>query len=210
MTHGFIDSLASIIIMLPAFLIGLTFHEFAHALTATLLGDDTPRIMGRLTLNPIVHIDPLGFLFLILFRFGWAKPVTFNQKNFKHPRFYSILTAIAGPFSNFLLALFFLYCIAYLPITLLPHAIAISLLQILQAAAYINIMLGVFNLLPIPPLDGGHILTAFLVNKFPKVVFWLYQYSLLVLIGLFFLPQTRMLLTYLMFIAEKTLRMLVF
>lgn len=210
MMHDVTHFLASLVVLLPAFIIGLSFHEFSHARVAVWLGDDTPKRMGRLTLNPIAHIDPFGLLFLILFKFGWAKPVIFDQHNFKHPRFYSILTALAGPLSNFFLALACFYGITYLPAAHLPHAATVSFLQILQATAYINIMLGVFNLLPIPPLDGSHVLTAFLVKKYPEVVLWIYQYSFFILIGLLLLPPTQRMLFNLMAIAEHLLKMLVF
>src|SRR5579862_6695784 len=101
--------LASIAIMLPAFLLSLSFHEFSHALAATLFGDNTPKKQGRLTLNPLAHVDPLGLLCLLLFRIGWAKPVIFDQHNFKYPKLYSVLTALAGPCSNFVLAIIMFY-----------------------------------------------------------------------------------------------------
>ena len=106
MSGQFIHSLAFFLQLIPAFLIVLSVHECAHAFTALLLGDDTAKKMGRLTLNPLAHIDPMGLLFLIIFRIGWAKPVRFDQRNFKHPRLYSVLTAFAGPVSNFVLAFF--------------------------------------------------------------------------------------------------------
>ena len=104
MAHAFVEFVAQAAIMLPAFLIALTFHEFCHALMATYLGDPTARRAGRLTLNPVAHVDPFGLLFLVLFRIGWAKPVPFDQRNFKYPKLYSILTALAGPASNLFLA----------------------------------------------------------------------------------------------------------
>lgn len=209
MTHGAVHFFAGLVIMLPAFLISLSFHEFFHALTATLLGDDTPRRMGRLTLNPLAHVDFLGLFFLIFFRIGWAKPVVFDQRNFSYPRLFSVLTALAGPFSNFFLALVCLYGIKYMPLAYLAPAVALSFLQILKATAYVNIMLGVFNILPIPPLDGSHILIAFLIEKFPQAILWMYRYSFLILIMLFILPQTRLMLIKLIALAEHFLKMLV-
>lgn len=209
MQNTFIDSLAQIAIILPAFLISLSFHEWAHAFTATRLGDDTPRKMGRLTLNPIAHIDPLGLFFLLVFRIGWAKPVIFDQRNFKYPRVYSIITALAGPASNFILALGTLYMIAYFPTTLVPKAVTVSFLQILHVTTYVNIMLGCFNILPIPPLDGSHILTALLIKRFPETVEWLYRYSIFILLGLFILPQTRILLISMIQFTQKILIKLV-
>lgn len=209
-SHAFSSFLASVAIMLPAFLISLSFHEFCHALTATFFGDDTPKKQGRLTLNPMAHVDPLGLLFLLLFRIGWAKPVVFDQRNFKYPKLYSVLTALAGPFSNFFMAVCMFYAIKYFPLLALSAPVTTSFLQIFKATAYINIMLGVFNLLPIPPLDGSHIIMVFLVERWPKVAFWIYQYSMFILLGLFILPPTRMFLINMIVIAEKLLQQLVF
>ncbi|MBX9830901.1 site-2 protease family protein [Candidatus Babeliales bacterium] len=204
---GFFAQLA---IMLPAFLISLSVHECSHALAATLLGDNTARRQGRLTLNPLAHIDPLGLLFLMIFKIGWAKPVIFDQRNFKHPRFYAVLTAFAGPASNFILALLCFYLLAYFPAALFSVGVSLTLVQIIQATAYVNIMLGVFNMLPIPPLDGSHVITALLMKRYPQVVAWLYQYSIFFLLFIFLLPQTHTMLIQLIIIAEQLLRSLVF
>ncbi len=201
---------AQLAIIIPAFLIALSFHECSHALAATLLGDDTPKRMGRLTLNPFAHIDIIGLLFLVIFRIGWAKPVVFDNRNFKHPRFYAVLTALAGPLSNFILALVSFYLIAYFPVSLFPPAIAFSILQILKAIAWVNVMLGTFNILPIPPLDGSHILTALLIRKYPEAVMWMYRYSMFFLIGLFLLPQTRIILFNMIVCVEGFIKLLVF
>lgn len=181
--------------MLPAFLISLSFHEYAHALVATLLGDQTAKHAGRLTLNPAAHIDPMGLFFLILFRFGWAKPVPFNHHNFKHPKLYGVLTALAGPLSNFVLALAMFYLVAYTPLLHLPHAATVTFTKIFEVTAYVNIMLGVFNILPIPPLDGSHILTVFLEDNYADLLWTIYRYSFFMLMLIFLLPQTRMMLT---------------
>ena len=209
MINAFADFFASIAIMLPAFLISLSFHEFFHALTATILGDPTPQKAGRLTLNPIAHIDFIGLLFLLLFRFGWAKPVPFNQNNFKYPKTYSIITALSGPFANFVLALLSFYALKYLPFFHFSLIVEKSFAQIFNASAYINIMLGVFNLLPIPPLDGSHLLMVLFIHKYPKFLFWLYQYSIFILMALFLLPPTRAFFIYLILLAEKLITCLV-
>jgi Zn-dependent protease len=210
MVSNFYHTLAEIAIILPAFLIALSFHEFSHAFVATSLGDNTPKRMGRLTLNPLSHIDPMGLLFLLIFRIGWAKPVVFDPRNFRHQRFYSILTALAGPISNFFLAVVFMYVLKYFPLHLLPRGAEVTFTQIFQLTAYINIMLGVFNLLPIPPLDGSHILTVFLAKRLPKVFVWFYRYSMFILLGIFILPQTRVILIKLIILTETLLRKLIF
>jgi len=204
------DFMAQVAILLPAFLISLSFHEFFHALTAYMFGDDTAKREGRLTINPLAHVDFFGLICLLLFRIGWAKPVPFDNRNFKHPRLYAIITALAGPFANFLLALVLFYAIAYFPLNAFSSTVTITFLQIFEATAYVNIMLGVFNLLPIPPLDGSHVITMLLIDRYPRFVFWLYQYSFVILLVLIFLPQTRIFLMHLIQIAEILLRSLVF
>jgi len=206
----FLNFLASVAMILPAFLIALSFHEYAHALTATLLGDDTAKRSGRLTLNPLAHVDFLGILFLLFFRVGWAKPVPFNHNNFKYPKLFSIFTGLAGPIANFLLALFCFAFIKFFPEQLFPLPLAKSFLQILEATAYINVMLGVFNLLPIPPLDGSHVITALFSGRYPRLILWLYQYSLFILIFLIFFPVTREWLFRLIILMYIFLRSLVF
>jgi Zn-dependent protease len=208
-SYQFFDLLAQIAIMLPAFLVSLSWHEFFHAYVATILGDDTPKKAGRLTLNPIAHIDFLGLLCLLLFRIGWAKPVTFDHRNFKYPKLYAILTALAGPLSNFLLALVILYGMTYLPYCGFPPNVTITFVQIGEVTAYVNIMLGIFNLLPIPPLDGSHVLMVFLIDRWPRLAFFIYQYALFILIIIFLLPQTRILLTHLIEYTESLLHTLI-
>jgi Zn-dependent protease len=157
---------------LPGIIIGLTIHECCHAWAAYKLGDYTAKDQGRLTFNPLKHIDLIGFLFIIIAGFGWAKPVQFSPKNLSHPRRDKAIIAAAGPLSNFLLALIFIFAIkgyralleysAYsmssdsLFIFLQSDTIYLIIMIILQAAL-INLGLFVFNLLPIPPLDGSHI-----------------------------------------------------
>ncbi|KKQ32235.1 MAG: Zn-dependent protease [candidate division TM6 bacterium GW2011_GWF2_37_49] len=191
MTNGWTDFFAQIAVILPAFLLALTFHEFSHALVAYLLGDDTAKKMGRLTLNPLAHVDFIGLLFLILIRFGWAKPVPFDHRNFKHPKLYSVITALSGPFANFLLALVCLYAVKYIPMANLEPAIIKTFVQIFATTAYVNIMLGVFNLLPLPMLDGSHILTVMLMDRYPKFILWLYRYSFFILLILILLPPVQ-------------------
>jgi Zn-dependent protease len=142
---------------LAALLIAATVHEFAHAWMADRLGDPTPRYEGRLSLNPIVHLDLLGSLLLLLFGFGWAKPVQVNARNFENPRQGMLFVAAAGPLAN--LSLMFL-------VGLLPQfgvvALAGAAGRLLYEVLVINAVLAVFNLIPIPPLDGSRILAGLL------------------------------------------------
>jgi Zn-dependent protease len=142
--------------MLPAVLIAATVHEFAHALVADRLGDPTPRHLGRLSLNPLVHLDVLGTLFFILFSFGWARPVPINPRNFANPRRGMLQVALAGPLANITLAF---------AVGLLVKARGEAGGPGIDFAAmivWINVVLAVFNLVPIPPLDGSRILESLL------------------------------------------------
>lgn len=174
---------------LLSFLVALTVHECCHALTAYLLGDDTAKRMGRLTLNPLSHIDPLGLLFLIFVRIGWAKPVPFNPNNFTHPRFYSVLVGLAGPFSNFVLALFFLYALHYM-----PHHTGTAgtvFFSFFKTSVWINVMLGIFNLLPIPPLDGSHLVSVNIPMSWRNGYIKFQQFGFIILIVLLSIPAVQ-------------------
>ncbi len=138
-----------------ALLLAITVHEFSHAWVANYLGDTTAKKAGRVTLNPLAHLDPLGTIMLLLVRFGWGKPVPINPNNFKNPRLGSALTALAGPTSNFLLAN--LLAIIFKFSNLSGTAIGAFLIL----AIYMNLVLMVFNLLPIPPLDGSKFFALF-------------------------------------------------
>ncbi|MFZ4411825.1 MAG: site-2 protease family protein [Bacteroidales bacterium] len=148
-------NLESIIIVLPAILIGLTFHEYMHAKTAHLLGDDTAYLDGRVTLNPLKHIDWIGFVFILIAHFGWAKPVMFNPEKLKHPRRDEMLIAIAGPFANFVMAILFA---VLLKLSSLMIPVEGIFFEMMLAGIYINFGLFIFNMIPLPPLDGSHLL----------------------------------------------------
>jgi len=142
----------------PGILVGLTVHEFCHALCAWKLGDNTARDQGRLTLNPLKHIDIIGFLFIIFAGFGWAKPVQFSPENLRSLRRDKALIAAAGPLSNLVLGVLFIYTLkAFIFHVEYFNNYNEHLLYILYSAASINFGLFIFNLLPIPPLDGSHI-----------------------------------------------------
>lgn len=155
MIDTLISSPLSFLISLLAIGAAITIHEFAHAWTADRLGDPTPRLQGRLTLNPLAHLDPLGTLMLVLFRFGWGKPVQFDQFNLRNPRRDAMLISIAGPTSNLLTAV-----LAALIMRLVGPMGIMSLM--LTPFIVISVVLAVFNFVPIHPLDGGKILSGIL------------------------------------------------
>ncbi|MBR2240483.1 MAG: site-2 protease family protein [Clostridia bacterium] len=166
------DSLLILLITLPAVLIAITFHEFAHAFAADKLGDNTPRNQGRLTLNPLKHIDIIGFALLIVAGFGWGKPVEINPRNFKRNISMTkaeAIVAFAGPLMNFLLAIFstiiLTLLIKYDVLVNMPSRTVWLIFVFIVELILINIGLGLFNLIPLPPLDGSKILNHFLPSN---------------------------------------------
>jgi Zn-dependent protease len=164
---------------IPAALIGLTVHEFSHAYVGYKLGDSTAKDQGRLTLNPIRHIDPIGFLLIIVAGFGWAKPVQFNPENLKRRHLDEILISIAGPISNLLVGILILIlCRALFMIDYFSSTeTGFGILEMLILWAVINFGLFVFNLIPIPPLDGSHFYTTFLKIMNPDLYAKVYKYG---------------------------------
>jgi len=152
-----------IVILAPPFLFALTFHELAHGYVAWSLGDPTAKNAGRLTMNPIKHIDPIGALAFIIMKIGWAKPVPVNPVYFSDPRKGMLLVSLAGPGANLILAVVSAMLFKlFLLVPGIPGFIYMPLAEMLRASVWINIMLAVFNLLPIPPLDGSKILMGVL------------------------------------------------
>jgi Zn-dependent protease len=168
-------------------LISLPVHEFAHAFVAIALGDETPRKMGRLTLNPFAHLDLIGFIMLVVVHFGWAKPVVFNPANLKKPRRDEVLIAIAGPLSNLILAMVgvvIVWAQRAAHVLVQPASIG-SFENFMGNLVVLNIGLAVFNMIPIPPLDGSHLVTVFLrkVNARLAATYFRYgSYALLAVI----------------------------
>lgn len=174
--------IASLLYRLPAILISLSFHEWAHAYAAYRAGDPTARNLGRMTINPLNHIDPIGFICLLLFRFGWAKPVPVNPRNFNNFKRDNIMVSLAGIITNFGLTVVSTLC---LYIYLFAGGNNLPILQIIQNFLYINLALMIFNLIPIPPLDGSHVLETLLMHKLgPRPFEFLHRYGQVILIVL--------------------------
>lgn len=152
----------------------LPLHEFAHGWVANKLGDPTAKLEGRLTLNPLASVDPFGALALILFGFGWAKPVPVDSRYFKNPRRDMAITALAGPVSNLLAALVGAVLVAVMEAFSPANGFTIFVYNVLYYYVVVNISLAVFNLIPIPPLDGSRIVGAFLSNR---TLYTLYRYQ---------------------------------
>lgn len=172
---------------LPALLIALSVHEAAHAYTAYKLGDKSQKAMGRLSLSPLAHIDPIGFIFMLVFKFGWGKPVVMDDRNFKDRRKGVMLVALAGPMSNILLAFVFTIILKLLDVfgvlaLMIDSNIGSILYIMLIYMIGFNVMFGVFNLIPLPPFDGAKVLTYFLPLKGKRFMDWLEQYSVWVLV----------------------------
>ena len=210
MEQDFANKLFALILSLPAWVAAFTLHEFAHAWTADRLGDDTPRRMGRVTLDPVAHLDPLGSLMFLMTHFagfgiGWAKPVPVNPRNLRNPQRDDVLVSIAGPISNLLQVPFWLGALWILRLVAesqgtrldidtifgtitgqygftTPFAIAVT---ILSAGVWVNILLAAFNMIPIPPLDGHWILQALFppIRPFFESI---YPFSFMILFALSF------------------------
>lgn len=154
------------IFILPAVLVALTVHEFSHAISAYKFGDRSALLEGRLSLNPVKHIDPTGFLMLLLLGFGWAKPVVYDPSNIKHKKLARVVIAIAGPLSNLLLGIVFAMIYGYMAknvdflLKAQNKSLEHLLINLVLYMGSINFGLGIFNLIPIAPLDGSHVLSV--------------------------------------------------
>lgn len=187
-----LDKIIDLLFVIPCVLFALTVHEVSHGYMAYRLGDPTARNMGRLTLNPLKHLDPVGALCMVLFHFGWARPVPINTRYFKKPRRDTALTAAAGPISNFIMAFLGLLVQQILFAVFIRHPATTQFAYNLQYAALtlfsyfhiLNLSLGMFNLLPVPPLDGSRIFLTFLPAKY---YFGIMQYERYIQLGLLLL-----------------------
>ncbi|MBI9078724.1 MAG: site-2 protease family protein [Pseudodesulfovibrio sp.] len=175
------------LIMAPGLLIALVCHEVAHGFVAYLLGDPTAKSQGRLTLNPLKHLDPIGTLAFFFVQFGWAKPVPVNSRYFKNPRQGMMLTAMAGPGVNFALAALFSLIMHMLPSIGFP--MNSEVFAVFYYGVFVNLILGAFNLLPIPPLDGSNVLAYFLPPQMAYKYMSLGRYGFFILIGIIVLGR---------------------
>lgn len=169
-------------------MIAITLHEFGHAIAADLQGDPTPRLAGRVTINPLRHLDPIGTAALVLVGFGWGKPVPFSPRALRNQRLGAALVGIAGPAVNVILA----FASAF-ALTVMDPFPGSGWESFLELGLYLNVLLAVFNLIPIPPLDGSRLLTALLPPSRQQIIFFLDQWGFFILLALVFLVLPRVL-----------------
>lgn len=194
------EGLIAFLYTLPALLISLSIHEFAHAWVAYKQGDYTQKIRGRLTLDPFKHIDPIGFLCIVLCGVGWGKPVMVDDRNFKNSRRGTMLTALAGPLSNLLLAVILTIVLKVLIMfgvfgNLAANSVGNIFLQMILYTIEFNIIFGIFNLIPLPPLDGSKVLAYFLPRSLRGIMYTLERYSFVIILIIFFTNITSYIIT---------------
>ena len=190
------DWLFSTLLVFPGIIIALSFHEFAHAAVAYRLGDNTPKFQGRVTLNPLAHLDPIGLICIIFIGFGWGKPVMIDPRNFMKPRRDDLFVSLAGVTTNFILAFVFgavLWVLSLLVPMYLEDKTVIILtssflvkksIEIIPKTIKINLVLMVFNLLPVPPLDGFNVVTEIFNIKYTELYYKIYEKGFFILMAL--------------------------
>ena len=195
MDNWLFDALA----ILPAIIIGISFHEFAHARTAIKLGDPTPKMQGRDTLSPLSHIDPIGFLCLLLAHFGWGRPVRIDPRYFKNPLKDQMIVSLAGPVMNLIIAFVSLLILKIIGITgiltSMTETVAFAVDIILQYMVIINISLFIFNLLPLPNFDGAKILLYFVPDKWKVHMLNLERYGFIIFLVIVLTPIPQYVIT---------------
>ena len=185
------EGLISFLYFLPALLISLSIHEFAHSFIAYKLGDKSQKALGRMTLNPLAHIDLWGFVCIALFGFGWGKPVIVDDRNFKNRSRDNMFVALAGPMSNILLSIVFTIILKILMVIgVVDLAVSTTsgnvLTNMLVLSIQFNVIFGIFNMLPIPPFDGSKVLFYFLPGKYKEIMYVLERYSFIIILILVF------------------------
>ncbi len=181
------EAIITLLMWLPIILFSLSFHEAAHALVANKMGDPTARNLGRTSLNPLKHIDPIGFIVMLVAGFGWAKPVPINARRFENPRKGMAISALAGPVSNLILAVVFAllagatnFIWRFIPTTEQNFLIVLYVFRFFYYGVFLNVSLAIFNFIPIPPLDGSRVLNLLLP---PKYYFSIMKYERYIALG---------------------------
>jgi len=194
------DWFMSVLLTLPGIIVGLAFHEFAHAYSAYRLGDYTPKVQGRVTLNPVRHMDPIGLLCIIFIGFGWGKPVMVNPMNFRSRRRDEIIVSLAGVATNFTLAIVFTIVYAIFVksagMFIMTTTMGYTILMIIIYAIRINLVLMIFNLIPVPPLDGFNVLAEILHIKHTEIYWKMYQNGMWILMILIIFGVVRTIINY--------------
>ncbi len=194
------EGLITFLYTLPALVLSLSIHEYAHAWVAYKLGDISQKIRGRLTLNPLAHIDPIGFIAIMLIGVGWGKPVTVDDRNFKDSRKGMMLTSLAGPASNLLIAILVTIILKLLMVfgvlnTMVNSNVGGIILNMLLYVIQFNIVFGIFNLIPLPPLDGSKVLAYFLPQRARGFMYTLERYSFFIILIIYFTNLTSYIIT---------------
>lgn len=194
------EGLITFLYTLPALVLSLSIHEYAHAWVAYKLGDISQKIRGRLTLNPLAHIDPIGFIAIMLIGVGWGKPVQVDDRNFKDSRKGMMLTSLAGPASNLLLAILVTIILKLLMVfgvsnTMVNSNVGGIILNMLLYVIQFNIVFGIFNLIPLPPLDGSKVLAYFLPQRARGFMYTLERYSFIIILIIYFTNLTSYIIT---------------